>query len=350
MVLRRNYISGMTESEAFEGAGSPHHLGEFGFAGDDAVVPFTVEGLDSRGRAVQLGPMLDTILARHDYPPEVASLLAEMIVLTTLLGSSLKFNGKFIAQTQTNGPVDLLVVDLTVPSSVRAYARFDAERLATARGEGKTSSAELLGNGILALTVDQGEHTQRYQGIVELNGTSLEAVAEGYFRQSEQIPTTVRLAVATIRRRAEGGGFSQGWRAGGVIAQFLPEAPDRMRQPDLPGGDAPEGSEDAALDLGEDDAWTEVKSLVGTVHPSELTDPEVGVERLLFRLFHERGVRVFEATRMLDDCTCSRERIKEVLSNFTAEEIQDSVENGQIDVTCEFCSTHYSFAPEEFER
>ncbi|GGD94886.1 33 kDa chaperonin [Aureimonas endophytica] len=323
------------------------HLGEFGFAGDDAVVPFTVEALDSRGRAVQLGPMLDSILARHAYPPAVAALLAEMIVLTVLLGASLKFDGKFIAQAQTDGPVDLLVVDLSTPSSVRAYARFDAERLAAAEAAGQAAPAELLGTGILALTVDQGEHMQRYQGIVELNGTGLEAVAESYFRQSEQIPTTVRLAVATLRRREAGGGFRQGWRAGGLIAQFLPEAPERMRQPDLPGGDAPEGA-DLGAGLPVDDAWAEVKSLVGTVHPSELTDPEVGVERLLFRLFHERGVRVFEATPMLDDCSCSREKIKGVLSSFTAEEIAESVEDGRIDVTCEFCGQHYSFAPEEF--
>lgn len=339
----------MAEREAFEGGTHPHHLGEFGFAGDDAVVPFAVEGLDARGRAVQLGPMLDSILARHDYPPAVARLLAEMIVLTALLGASLKFEGKFIAQARTDGPVDLLVVDLTTPSSVRAYARFDAERLALAQTSGRTASAELLGTGILALTVDQGEHTQRYQGIVELNGTGLDAVAENYFRQSEQIPTTVRLAVATIRRRSPSGGFSEGWRAGGMIAQFLPEAPERMRLPDLPGGDAPEGV-DAPDGFVLDDAWSEVKSLVGTVHPSELTDPAVGVERLLFRLFHEQGVRVFEATPMLDDCSCSRERIKEVLSNFTAQEIDDSIEDGRIDVTCEFCGEHYRFAPDEFER
>jgi molecular chaperone Hsp33 len=191
---------------------------------------------------------------------------------------------------------------------------------------------------------------QRYQGIVELTGgSSLEDVAEGYFRQSEQIPTTVRLAVARIARRSDGGGFVEGWRAGGLIAQFLPEAPERMRMPDLPGGDAPEGAEDVA-GFEDDDAWTEVKALVETVHDSELADPDVGVERLLFRLFHERGVRVFPATPVIDDCSCSRERIKDVLSNFSAEEIADSVEDGRIAVTCEFCGEHYDFAPEEFAK
>ncbi|WP_294640281.1 Hsp33 family molecular chaperone [uncultured Aureimonas sp.] len=322
-------------------------LGEFGFAGDDAVVPFAVEALDARGRAVQLGSMVDTILARHDYPEPAARLLAEMIVLTVLLGTSLKFDGKFIAQTQTDGPVDLLVVDFTMPSSVRAYARFDADRLAQAIEAKRVESAELLGNGVLALTIDQGAHMQRYQGIVELSGASLEAVAETYFRQSEQIPTTVRLAVARIARRQDGGGFSQGWRAGGLIAQFLPEAPERMRMADLPGGDAPEGAEVEAY--AEDDAWTEVQALVGTVEPSELADPDVGVERLLFRLFHERGVRVFPATPVRDDCSCNREKIRGVLQGFSADDLAHSTQDGRIQVTCEFCGEAYEFSPDEFE-
>ena len=322
-------------------------LGEFNFAGDDAVVPFAVEGLDARGRAVQLGPMLDQILGRHDYPEPVARLLAEMVVLTVLLGTSLKFDGKFIAQTQTDGPVDLLVVDFTTPSSVRGYARFDADKLAAAVSVGATSSEALLGNGIMALTVDQGEYTQRYQGIVELAGSSMEEVAEAYFRQSEQIPTAVKLAVARIVKRGENG-FVESWRAGGLVAQFLPESPERMRMPDLPGGDAPEGVEDDLGDFEPDDSWVEVRALVDTVEASELADPDVGVERLLFRLFHERGVRVFPPNPVADDCSCNRERIKGVLSNFSAEEITESVEDGEIAVTCEFCGESYSFDPSEF--
>ncbi|SJZ67355.1 Hsp33 family molecular chaperone [Consotaella salsifontis] len=324
-------------------------LGQFGHAGDDSVVPFQVEGLDSRGRAVQLGPMLDRLLGRHDYPEPVSRLLAEMIVLTVLLGTSLKFSGKFIVQAQTDGPVDLLVVDFSTPSDVRAYARFDAERIASASTEAMENPALLLGTGTLALTVDQGAHMQRYQGIVELNGSSLESIAESYFRQSEQIPTAVRLTVAKMSRRESGGdAFTESWRAGGLIAQFLPSAPERMRLPDLPGGDAPEGA-----DLPEhepDDAWVEVSTLVETIEPSELIDPDVGVERLLFRLFHERGVRVFPASPVRDFCSCSKDRIREVLSNFSAEEIKDSIEDGRIEVTCEFCGEHYQFDPAEFEQ
>ncbi len=323
-------------------------LGEFGYAGDDAVVPFNVEALEARGRAVQLGPMLDQILGRHDYPEPVSRLLAEMIALTVLLGTSLKFDGKFIAQTQTDGPVDLLVVDFATPSSVRAYARFDDAKLDAAISAGTTHSEALLGKGVMALTVDQGAYMQRYQGIVELNGTSMEEVAEAYFRQSEQIPTAVKLAVAKIARRGENG-FVEGWRAGGLIAQFLPEASERMRLPDLPGGDAPEGVDDPDGSFEPDDSWVEVRALVDTIDASELADPDVGVERLLFRLFHERGVRVFPAKPVADDCSCTRERIRDVLSNFSQEEIGESVEGGKIAVTCEFCGEGYEFDPEEFE-
>lgn len=328
-------------------------LGDFHFAGDDAVVPFQVETLDARGRAVQLGSVLNTILERHDYPEEVARLLAEAIVLTVLLGTSLKFEGKFILQTQSDGPVDMLVVDFRTPKSVRAYARYDEERLAEAIDADRITPEELLGRGTLALTIDQGAYMQRYQGIVALDGSSLEDIARTYFRQSEQIPTDLRLAVAKLIERGENGKPVEQWRAGGLIVQFLPESEARMRQKDLPGGDMSDGeNEDDDFDETqfEDDDWLEVKSLVGTIDSSELTDPQVGTERLLYRLFHERGVRVFESVPVIDDCSCSREKIRGVLSGFSAEEIEDSIEDGKISVTCEFCSKHYEFDPKEFEE
>lgn len=321
------------------------NLGDFGFAGDDAVVPFQVEGLDVRGRAVQLGASIDGILKRHNYPEEVARLLAEATVLTVLLGTSLKFEGKFIFQTQSDGPVDMLVVDFRTPRSVRAYARFDEERLQDAIAAHKTKPEELLGRGTLAFTVDQGAYTQRYQGIVALDGSTLEEIATTYFRQSEQIPTDLKLSVAKLVERGADGKPVEQWRAGGLIIQFLPESELRARIPDLPGGDEDEA--EAAIHP-EDDAWDEARSLVGTIESSELTDPQVGSERLLYRLFHERGVRVFDAVQVLDECSCSREKIAGVLSGFTAEEIRDSVDNGKISVTCEFCSKLYEFDPAEF--
>jgi molecular chaperone Hsp33 len=200
-----------------------------------------------------------------------------------------------------------------------------------------------LGSGVLALTIDQGAHMQRYQGIVQLDGIGLEEAARIYFRQSEQIPTDLRLSVA---RQMMPGGRTQ-WRAGGLLAQFLPEAPERMRVPDLPGGDG-DPAEAAQAPL--DSAWQEALALIETIEPAELVDPTVGAERLLFRLFHEQGVRVFEAVAVDDRCSCSREKIHGVLGGFSAEEIRDSVEDGKITVACEFCSTSYAFDPAEFAK
>lgn len=321
-------------------------LGEFDFAGDDHVVPFQVEGLDVRGRAVQLGPMLDAILERHNYPLPVARLVAETVVLTVLLGTSLKFEGKLIVQTKGDGPVDLVVADFSTPDRVRAYARYDADALAVAEKEGRTRSHELLGKGVLAFTIDQGAHTQRYQGIVALDGATLEEIAGVYFRQSEQIPTKVRLGVAELLDRDENGKPRHRWRAGGMVAQFLPEAPERMRQPDLSGGDGDDG--ESAFE--DDDLWAEAKVMVETIDTDELTDPTVGTERLLYRLFHERGVRVYEPQAVYDRCSCSREKLRSVLANLEADDLESTIEDGAVQVTCEFCSTTYRFEASEVRQ
>ncbi len=318
-------------------------LNDLHLAGDDRVVPFQVEGLDVRGRAVQLGPLLNSILGRHDYPAPVARLLAEAIVLTALLGTSLKFEGKFTVQTKGDGPVDLLVADFSTPDALRAYARYDEEALAEAIREKKVSPPELLGHGVLAFTIDQGRGMQPYQGIVPLDGSSLEEIAGVYFRQSEQIPTRVRLGVAELFDRGEDGKPRHNWRAGGLVAQFLPQAPERMRHPDLHGGDGDERETDLT-----DDAWDEARTMVETIDTDELTDPQVAIERLLYRLFHERGVRVYEPQTVFDRCSCSRDKIKSVLDGFTAQEIEDSQEDGHIAVTCEFCSTTYRYEVSEF--
>lgn len=331
----------MTEINVAEGALAPAKI--------DEVVPFQVDGLDARGRAVQLGPSLTQILSRHNYPDPVARLLGEMVVLTVLLGTSLKFSGKMIIQTQTDGPVSLLVVDFVTPNAIRAYARFDEVKVANAIEAGQTQPSEILGKGLLALTLDQGEYMSRYQGIVALDGSSLEEIARNYFRQSEQIPTEVRMAVGKLSSRDEKGALNTTWRAGGVLAQFLPEAEDRIRQRDLHPGDAPEGVEMPDLDVEDDDAWTEVKALIGTVEDKELLDADLGAHGLLYRLFHERGVRVFDGQDVIDKCSCSREKVANVLKSFTAEQRAESVENGKISITCEFCSATYSFEPDEVD-
>src|ERR1700710_769588 len=252
---------------------------------DDAVLPFEVASLDLRGRMTRLGPALDDILTKHDYPAPVGKLLGEAIVLTTLLGSSLKFDGRFILQTQTDGPVSFLIVDFQAPDRLRAYARYDVKRLT----DGLDSGA-LLGKGHLAMTIDQGPDMSRYQGLVALEGGSLEDAAHEYFLRSEQIPTRVRLAVGEEWRGGEGP--KHRWRAGGMLLQFLPKAPERAQR-DLAPGDAPDGT--ITHTVADDDAWVEGQSLIATVEDVELIDPDLSGERLLYRLFHEPGGRGFPA-------------------------------------------------------
>ena len=307
---------------------------------DDAVLPFEVASLDLRGRLTRLGPALDELLNNHDYPAPVGKLLGEAIVLTTLLGSSLKFEGRFILQTQTDGPVSFLIVDFQAPDKLRAYARFDAARLTPG-----LDSGALLGKGHLAMTIDQGPDMSRYQGLVALQGGNLEDAAHEYFLRSEQIPTRVRLAVGEEWRGGEGDGPRHRWRAGGMLLQFLPKAPERARQRDLDPGDAPEGVE--VDEVAEDDAWVEGQSLISTVEDVELIDPDLSGERLLYRLFHERGVRVFAPLPLRAQCSCSRDAVSSMLASFAAQDRADMVKDGKVVVTCEFCSSVYEFTPQE---
>lgn len=319
-------------------------------AGDDKIIPFHVEPLESRGRIVQLSPMLNSILSRHAYPDEVSRLLGEVIVLASLLGTSLKFDGRFTVQTQTDGPVSLLVVDFKTPGSLRAYASFDAEKLEKARIENTVSPQALLGKGILAMTIDQGPNTQNYQGIVQLNGASLEEVAQDYFKQSEQIPTEVKLAVSEYVTPAENGeGSVRNWRAGGILIQFMPESHERLTVRDISGGDAPEGVETAVIEE-RDDIWLETRALVETISDDELTDPEIAGEVLLYRLFHEHGVHVHEGPSLIDKCSCSKEKIANVLNSLDPEELSKSWIDGKIESNCEFCSASYIITKEDITR
>jgi molecular chaperone Hsp33 len=313
---------------------------------DDTILPFEVAPLDLRGRVVRLGPVVDAILTAHDYPQPVAKLLGEAIVLGVMLGSSLKFQGRFIMQTQTDGPVRMLVVDFATPDKVRACARFDKQRVADAIATGKADAGALLGRGHLAMTIDQGGDMSRYQGLVALDGGTLEDAAHEYFLRSEQIPTRVRLAVAEEFR--SDGGPRHRWRAGGILLQFVPRAPERARVPDLHPGDAPEGTvPDVVV---EDDAWVEGRSLIATVQDIELIDPAVSSERLLYRLFHQRGVRVFRDAPVRAVCSCSRAGVEEMLRRFSQDDRDHMVENGVISVTCEFCNASYVFEPADVQE
>ena len=308
---------------------------------DDAVLPFEVAALDVRGRLVRLGPAVDEILARHNYPLPVARLLGEAIVMTVLLGTTIRMEGRFTLQTKTDGPVRMLVVDFRGPNAVRAYAGFDGARVEAAAEAGKVDAGSLMGRGHLAMTIDQGSERNRYQGVVALQGGSLEDAAHEYFRSSEQIPTRVRLAVG----EELSAGSVHRWRAGGILVQFLPRDPARARVPDLDPGDAPEST--PVHTVAEDDAWVEARSLIATVEDVELLEGALSSERLVYRLFHAHEVRAFRHRQIVAQCSCSRPGVEAMLRSFSQADRDHMVEDGMISVKCEFCSAKYSFAPED---
>ena len=304
---------------------------------DDIVQPFQLDPFALRGRLVRLGPTVDRILAQHDYPEPVATLLGEAITLAVLLAGALKYDGVFTLQTKSNGPVRLLVADVKTDGAVRGYAQYDAKRLGEVTGEAgpgdeprgvgtrgdSPSVPDLLGTGYLAFTVDQGDDTERYQGIVEIVGATLAECAQHYFRQSEQFQAGLKLAVARAGEEGK-------WRAGGLMLQRVPPE----------GGLAP-----IADDV--EDAWRRVMVLMSSTTAAELVAPDLPPRRLLWRLFHEEGVRVYETHPVEARCRCSRERVAGILRAFPADEIDEMKKEAVTTVTCEFCNTRYEFAAED---
>ncbi|MBP7705260.1 MAG: Hsp33 family molecular chaperone [Caulobacter sp.] len=288
---------------------------------DDLVAAFQIEGWPVRGRIVRLGAAVNEILTRHDYPPAVANLLGEACALAGLVGSSLKFDGRLIVQAQGDGPVAYVVVDYDTEGSLRGYCRFDAERLDALLAETPRPGAKaLLGQGVFIMTVDQGADMDRYQGVTSIEGETLALCAEEYFAQSEQTPTRIRLAVGQVDE-----GEGPLWRAGGLLIQNI--ASDETR-----------GSTE--------DTWIRAQALFDTTREDELLDPTLSSETLLWRLFNEDGVRVFEPKALQAFCRCSEERIITVLTSFSDEERAEMVEDdGKIRVTCEYCSRVYAMTP-----
>jgi molecular chaperone Hsp33 len=322
---------------------------------DDVVVPFQVEALDIRGRCVHLGAALDDLLERHAYPPAVSRALGEAVVLTSLLGTALKFEGRFQLQTRTDGPINMILVDFDAPNRLRGYASFDSAKVQETVANpdsNKSLNAQLLGHGHLGLTLEQGSAASRYQGIVALDGQGLEQAALQYFKQSEQIPTFLRLAVGEVLNADEGKSHASKthmWRGGGLLVQFLPSSSERQRQSELAAGDAPEGYTPTIFK--EDEAWTEACALAHTVEDHELLDPSVSSERLLYRLFNEHDIKVFKGLPMSEACRCSNERIKDMLARFSVQDRNDMIaDDGKISVTCEFCSKRYVLNPTELEN
>jgi len=278
---------------------------------DDIVQPFVLEGSGFHGRLVRLGPALDTIMGRHAYAPAIGGVLAESLALTSALAAALKFDGVFTLQLSGDGPVKFLVSDVTSNGDLRGYAglRDDAPMPDEV---GAAPIPRLFGKGYLAFTVDQGVHTDRYQGIVDLDGGTLQDCVHHYFRQSDQFSAVVKLHG---RRLTDGT-----WRAGALMLQRSPE------------------TEDPNVRDATEEAWREALIMLGSCTNEELTAPDISAHRLLFRLFHEDGVRVFETRPLQFSCRCSDRKVERVLKALPETEIDDLIVDGKVTVTCEFCN------------
>jgi molecular chaperone Hsp33 len=278
----------------------------------DFIQPFQLEAPNLRGRMVRVGPLLDAIVTRHDYPEPVAHLLAETIVLTALLAGMLKYEGIFTLQAKGEGAVNLLVADVTSDGHVRAYAQFTKMPLAVG-----ANARDLLGEGYLAFTVDQGESSERYQGVVELYGRTLSDFVQHYFKQSEQIDSAFEVAVMHDK--------ILGWRAGSIMLQRLPERVVPLKK------------------SAETDDWRRCMVLLDTVTTPELTDPSLAATDLIYRLFHQEEPTAYELQPLVDQCRCSKERVEGMLRALPPDEIEALKAEGHAEVVCEFCSRQYLF-------
>lgn len=288
----------------------------------DLVQPFRIEALGLRGQLVRLGPALEAILGPHGYPVRVAGMVAETLALAAVLANALRFDGIFTLQAQGDGPLGMLVADVTNKGDMRSYARFDAERIEAARGGAGGAVPSLLGAGHLSFTVDQGPDGERYQGICALEGASLADCAHNYFRQSGELETAIMLA-NTVAGGTIGAG---GARAAALMIQRLASA-------DGPGGDEAPADED----------WRRAVILMSSATAGELLDPAVTPDQLLYRLFHEDGVRVFRTRPLRHACRCSLDKVATTLRAFPQAEVEAMAEDGAVTVTCEFCKADYRF-------
>lgn len=309
---------------------------------DDTVLPFQLDATDTRGRVARLDGVLSGILKQHNYPEPVQALVAEMALLTALIGQTIKIRWKLSLQVQTNGPVRMIATDFYgpaeegQPAKIRAYASFDRDRV-----DPKGKPMAQLGSGYFAVMLDQGDGMKPYQGISPLSENSIAEAAEAYFAQSEQLPTRFAL---TFGKSTEAGG-QEHWRAGGVMIQNMPKA-----SPHASGeGGSGQGGVLLAQDLvfGEDEEnWNRANILLDSVEDFELIGPTVSTTDLLLRLFHQEGPRVFDAQPVEFGCTCSEERVRNSLSIYSVKDIATmTTEDGLVTADCQFCGAHYRLDP-----
>ncbi|PHQ68183.1 MAG: molecular chaperone Hsp33 [Robiginitomaculum sp.] len=297
---------------------------------DDQIAAVQIGKGEVRGRVLRLGTSLDEVLGGDRYPDAVAMLLGEAVMISALVASSLKFDGRFLVQAHgTNeGAVSLLAAECTTDGNMRAYARFDTQSLNRILAENPKSRGwgpdahTLTGGGSFAMTIDPGSGKDRYQGISAIEGATLAACAEYFFKQSEQVPTRIKLAVGRLQLP----GKIPEWRGGGIMVQRV--AADAAR------GNAAE-------------AWDMSKALMATLKDEELLDPDLGSERLLYRLFHEQGVRMDTPMDVRAQCSCSRERLLSSIKTFEIAQREEMFQDGKITANCEFCATDYVFTPED---
>ena len=310
-------------------------------AWDDTVLPFQLDKADVRGRVARLDGVLSGVLKQHDYPPAVEALVAEMALLTALIGQSIKLRWKLSLQVQSRGAVRMIATDYYGPTEdgeparIRAYASFDADSLTDG------APFDQVGDGYMAIMMDQGNGMKPYQGITPLAGGSLAACAEAYFAQSEQLPTRFSLSYG----KSSAPGVDEHWRAGGIMLQHMPKA-----SPFASGdGGSGEGGLLTADDLVDgDDAenWNRANILLDTVEDMELIGPSVAPTQLLVRLFHEEAPRVFDAQQVKFGCTCSEERVRQSLSIYSAKDIEKmTTDAGRVTADCQFCGAHYDLDP-----
>jgi molecular chaperone Hsp33 len=308
-------------------------------AWDDTVLPFQLDNSDIRGRVARLDGVLDGILMQHDYPLNVEALVAEMALLTALIGQTIKLRWKLQLQVQSDGPVRMIATDYYGPTEegeparIRAYASYDADRLTDG------TPFDQVGEGYFAVMIDQGDDMTPYQGITPLTGTSLSDCAQSYFAQSEQIPTRFSLSFG----RATEPGKGEHWRAGGVMLQHMPKASPFVAQGE---GTGEVLTADDIVDGEEGENWARANILLDTVEEMELIGPTVPPNDLLVRLFHEEIPRVFDAQAVRFGCTCSEDRVRQSLSIYSAGDIAHmTTDDGRVTADCQFCSAHYDLDP-----
>lgn len=301
---------------------------------DDTVLPFQLDRANVRGRAARLDGVLEHVLEQHNYPPQIEALIAEVALLTALIGQTIKLRWKLSIQVRGDGPARILAADFYAPESegaparIRAYASFDPDRL-----DATQTPFSQIGKGYFAILIDQGEGSEPYQGITPLDKASLSDCAETYFDQSEQIPTRFELAFGQSQMAGE----KARWRAGGMMLQHMPNA-----SPLMVGADAP------IVKQGDDNGenWARANILLDTVDQLELIGPTIAPTDLLLRLFHEEQPRVFEAQPVMFGCTCSEERVRQSLSIYSAKDIAHmTTDEGIVTADCQFCGSHYKFDP-----